>query len=312
MIGHRVVNVQRRRSNESLGGIESRYLRAEMTDGHDRILFDRPGLRVGLFSCARDDPSFEDSGPARGHLFVFPHTSVTIAHDGGKPLVADANSVMFYNREQVYRRGPLHPEGDTCCWFSVGERSLRDALEPYDPGVRDRSGPFGLRRGAATTTAYLRHRRLTEYLERDPDPDPTRVECATLALLDEVLAAAYPWRRPTREGTRTHRELTEAVKAVLAACYSRPITLERIARTLEVSPYHMNRVFRRQSGQTPHAYLTQLRVRAALARLGDGEALIDVAAHCGFSSHSHFSATFRRIFGATPSGIRAELRRARS
>ena len=57
-----------------------------------------------------------------------------------------------------------------------------------------------------------------------------------------------------------------------------------------------------------HAYRNQLRLRASLERLHEpGVDLIDIALDLGFSSHSHFTETFRRSFGKTPSVVRETL-----
>ena len=57
-----------------------------------------------------------------------------------------------------------------------------------------------------------------------------------------------------------------------------------------------------------HAYRNQLRLRAALERLHEpGVELIEIALDLGFSSHSHFTETFRRSFGKTPSVVRETL-----
>jgi len=68
------------------------------------------------------------------------------------------------------------------------------------------------------------------------------------------------------------------------------------------------RLFHRQTGTTLHAYRNQLRLRAALERLTDpGVDLLDTALDLGYSSHSHFTETFRRSFGITPFTGRGNL-----
>jgi len=60
------------------------------------------------------------------------------------------------------------------------------------------------------------------------------------------------------------------------------------------------------TGQSITAYRHSLRMRLALDRLRDrGTDLTDLAYDLGYSSHSHFSAVFRRMFGTTPSRFRA-------
>lgn len=76
-------------------------------------------------------------------------------------------------------------------------------------------------------------------------------------------------------------------------------------RAVNVSPFHLARSFRRQTGYTLHEYRTHLRLRAALERLADGDEDVAVIARAvGFSSHSHLTASFRRAFGVPPSCVR--------
>jgi AraC-like DNA-binding protein len=80
-----------------------------------------------------------------------------------------------------------------------------------------------------------------------------------------------------------------------------------VARAVHASPFHLARVFRERAGVPIHRYLTRLRLRAAIERLADGaDDLTALALDLGFSSHGHFTDTFRREFGRTPSDVRRE------
>jgi AraC-like DNA-binding protein len=79
-----------------------------------------------------------------------------------------------------------------------------------------------------------------------------------------------------------------------------------MARAVHASPFHLARIFQQRTGVPVHRYLTQLRLRAALERLADGaDDLTALALELGFSSHSHFTDSFRREFGCAPSTVRA-------
>jgi AraC-like DNA-binding protein len=54
-------------------------------------------------------------------------------------------------------------------------------------------------------------------------------------------------------------------------------------------------------------YRHELRLRLALDRLRDPNVdLTDLSLDLGYSSHSHFTARFRRHFGIVPSQVRAK------
>lgn len=85
-------------------------------------------------------------------------------------------------------------------------------------------------------------------------------------------------------------------------------TLEDLSAALQMSPFHLCRVFRRATGQTIHHYMDQLRLRHAAAALSQrGVDLATLSVELGFTSHSHFSYRFRQAFGVTPRAWRARL-----
>lgn len=76
------------------------------------------------------------------------------------------------------------------------------------------------------------------------------------------------------------------------------------------SPAYLTALFSRLEGISLHQYLTQLRLARALVELPHVDDLTALALDLGFSSHSHFSFAFRRVFGCTPSQFRNTTRRA--
>jgi AraC-like DNA-binding protein len=72
------------------------------------------------------------------------------------------------------------------------------------------------------------------------------------------------------------------------------------------SPYHLSRVFRRETGVSISAYRLRLRTRAAIDRIEQGEEnLSRLARELGFSDHSHMTRMIVREAGWTPSAIRS-------
>jgi hypothetical protein len=105
--------LRRVRALEEAGIITGyRALVDEKALGFDVVVFASPLLRVGRWRCPADHPHFLDSGPSSDALFVFPRQSVWIQHDGGRPFVADPNTVTYYNKGQRYRRQQLSEAGD--------------------------------------------------------------------------------------------------------------------------------------------------------------------------------------------------------
>lgn len=100
-------------------------------------------------------------------------------------------------------------------------------------------------------------------------------------------------------------DAVEAARDVIARRYRENLSLSQIAREVCTSVFHLSRVFHARTGFSLHAYRNHLRLRTALERLAEHNVdLTDLALDLGFSSHSHFTETFRRTFGRTPSAVR--------
>ncbi len=80
-----------------------------------------------------------------------------------------------------------------------------------------------------------------------------------------------------------------------------PLTVRALAAVAYMSESSFYRYFRAQFGQTPLAYLTELRVKRAQRLLARPRSSVsEVAAAVGFTSPSHFIRVFRSQTGQTP------------
>ncbi len=98
----------------------------------------------------------------------------------------------------------------------------------------------------------------------------------------------------------------ESAKDFIEANFDRPIDLEAIARQANLSRYHFLRTFRRTYDETPHAYITRLRMARARELLIETElSVTDVCMTVGYESLGSFSSSFRRYVGHSPYNYRA-------
>lgn len=88
--------------------------------------------------------------------------------------------------------------------------------------------------------------------------------------------------------------------------YSDPtINLERLAHVTGWSPKYLIGVFRRVTGQSPIAYLQQLRIQRSMELLGmSGLPIAAVAEAVGYDDPSYFARLFRKHTGTPPSTFR--------
>jgi len=131
----------------------------------------------------------------------------------------------------------------------------------------------------------------------------------TVALATRLLYAARLQTPAANAGVsplspRLLRRVLERMQTDLSA----NIDLATLAAESGYSRAHFLRTFRAATGQTPHRYLLELRLKKAQALI-DGRLmpLIDIALACGFSSHAHLTTAFRSRFGLSPSAYRRGL-----
>jgi AraC-like DNA-binding protein len=141
----------------------------------------------------------------------------------------------------------------------------------------------------------LRLQMLVQLLMRSTDRlahDEIGSEIVLLALGDSGRVAA--------EDSRCAR----GAKSILHEASGERLTLGAIAARLGVTPIYLTQAFKRSEGLPLYRYQTRLRLSRALAALPEQEDITELALDLGFSSHSHFTATFRAALGVTPSDYR--------
>ena len=270
-----------------------------------QLVFEGDRVVLGEFHCWPDDPRWSRENRAEeGHFVVFPGTSVVIER-AGQAVVATPNHVMFYDPDQAYRRRLVDPHGDHCVFLLVDEALLAELA-----GEAGRDFRFPVDHGPVEPATYLLHRLLVR-AARARGADRLLVEETLHRVVGEALAsglrlAAARGRRPERRETNeAHADLVEATKELIARRLDERITLGQIARGVHSSPFHLARVFRARTGFSIHGYRNQLRLRSSLDGLFEPDVdLALLARRLGYSSHSHFTDSFRRAFGPPPSTVR--------
>jgi AraC-like DNA-binding protein len=228
------------------------------------------------------------------HL-VFPYRGVYVRHVGRSDAVAEANQVIFFNAGESYRISHPVAGGDACLSISIGEQWLHE-LAPHDQ-LRD-GGEVAFRRQrlridprAQSLVALLRHglgRKVAEPLE---------AEALTLTLIRRSVGE----RTSHAAGASVARQkLVDRAKLVLSSDPARRWTLAEIAAEVGGSPVYLTQVFQQVEGVPLYRYQLRLRLARALDLLGEYDDLTRLGMDLGFSSHSHFSAAFRQMYGRTP------------
>src|SRR3546814_17298372 len=78
------------------------------------------------------------------------------------------------------------------------------------------------------------------------------------------------------------------------------MTLAQIARALEVSPWHLQRLFKRVMGVSPRDYADARRNAAFRAQLKNGDSIAQATYGAGYGSSSRVYERAERLLGMTP------------
>ena len=277
-------------------------------------LFAGDCIRVTRWRCLESVPGLTEERSQPWHVLGFVHTGSFRLHARAGTGLIDPNRILFLNAGQPYQTSHPCGCGDAGTALVVRSDVLRALRQRYEPHAADSATLFSAAHGPCPSATLLRQRALARALSRGTI-DGMAAEENALAIVEEVLAAeaaARPRRRGLRrpETLRRRREVIDAARVFLLRNATSPLRLAGIAAAAGVSPAHLSRVFRAEMGEPVHRYLTRLRLRRALPRLADGcRELTGLALELGFSSHSHFTAAFRREFGICPSEYSRESSR---
>jgi len=239
--------------------------------------------------------------------FVFPFRGVYLRHVGSDQAVADANHVLFFNRDQGYQVSHPVAGGDTSLVLSVAEPLLEEIV------------PRALLAGGVPLAFNVQHLRidartqaltmLLNHSLRTGSIEPLEAEGLSLTLVSRAIGP-----RTTRAAGASYsrRRLVDRVKLLLAGDLSRRWTLAGIAAEIGGSPVYLTQAFQQVEGMPLYRYHLRLRLARALDLIAEREDLSDLAQDLGFSSHSHFSAAFRQAYGMSPSDFAKDFDSRRS
>ncbi len=103
------------------------------------------------------------------------------------------------------------------------------------------------------------------------------------------------------QATDSMSAIVEKMIRQMVSNLQNPPTLELFSNEFHFSTNYLIRIFRETTGYTPHAYLSNARLRQARLLLETTNATAeDIALSCGFSDYPHFYRMFKGRFGMSP------------
>jgi AraC-like DNA-binding protein len=136
--------------------------------------------------------------------------------------------------------------------------------------------------------------------ERPEGWDALEIETRLLQIV-RALLQRHAASAPTR-GLRAGRDtaLLRFACRYLDEHYATDPSLSALADQCGISRFALLRLFAKEVGMPPHAYMTRARLREARRLLLQGEPAAQVAAAVGYVDQSHLTKRFKAAFGITP------------
>lgn len=263
------------------------------------LLLNSPTVAIRDVYCRGTcrDRSAEEHG--RVTSLVFTYRGTYVRHVGQNQSVAEANQVLFFNAAESYRVS--HPlSGGDASLSLVAHPALLSEIAP--PSLLDSRSeaifrPHRLRIDARAQALVA----MLRYSLREGTAEPLEAESLALTLLQRALGP-----RTTRgpRGSFGNQRMVDRVKLLLSSDLTRRWTLSDIAAEVHGSPIYLTQVFQQVEGMPLYRYQLRLRLARSLDLLNRFDDLTALALEVGFSSHSHFTAAFRRTYGRSPSAFK--------
>ena len=144
------------------------------------------------------------------------------------------------------------------------------------------------------------------------DADLERCNCGVASILGKGLFSAEETLRHieaalARQNTLSGatRKLVRRAMAYIHTHYAEHITRENIADQIGISADYLTDCFRQESGVSPSTYLRRYRIRQACELLRNtDQSITQIAMSVGFGESAHFTRTFLREIGITPTAYR--------
>ena len=110
----------------------------------------------------------------------------------------------------------------------------------------------------------------------------------------------------SEEGEKNYSSRVIKVIRFIRKNYEKDISVGDVAQLLGLNGEYLNKIFKKETGESFSRYLTQVRMEKAKELLESGQFNVnEVSARTGYKSSQYFSITFRRYMGYSPSEAEA-------
>ena len=227
----------------------------------------------------------------------------------GKTIMLHEGDTIFINSNQIHYSMCIDEEGARYVIFiahpGILHSSVAVEMQAIRPVTENKDLP------------YLRFRDIdeqTEEMYRLMNTLPAARHCAfditkqffqiwdLIIKRSETIGALAPEEIPD-----ARMQTFKVMMHFISSNYQRPITLDEIAASANISKSLCNLLFKQYVGESPINYVMHLRSRKVAEYLRSSSLnMTEITSLAGFSGVSYMSETFKKFFGSTPRDYRKQ------
>ena len=218
----------------------------------------------------------------------------------GQCIVTTNNQTYTARENQIILLDCYKPHGyyTTIGWESEWIHFDGIAATAYYQMITEASGPIITLRDSYRFEKYLH--KIYQLFRENASIKEALVSQYITNILTELLVS-----RDNPSGHSEPSDIIEETTAYMNEHLTEPLTLDDLAARASLSPYYFTRLFKKETGFTPHEYLIAMRINSAKFLLKTTSASIkEICFLTGFASESSFCTTFKKWVNATPSSYR--------
>lgn len=227
----------------------------------------------------------------------------------GEPHLLSCGEVFYLRAGDQHAFEEVHDLYLTNVLYRHNDRLLQPArVDPFLENSRSDDG--ALRYWQVSEQVHARISALVAAIERESHRPDAASDAMAEALFIQLLVTLWRERLATAADRRAPPARLAQVLQYLRHHCTQPLDLDDVAEQFGFTPRTFRRIFREATATTPHGYLIKLRLEHAMRALrATDETVTEIAFASGFNDANHFSASFSKLIGMSPSRYRAAMAR---
>lgn len=220
-------------------------------------------------------------------LMYITHGECTVV-TSGREYSATSGQIVFIDCYQSHEY--YSSRGWECLWIHFDGPLARE----YYNAIVDSYGPI-----ISLTKSYSVEKEIHKIFDIFKENQAVKealVSSYITNILTELLVSISE-----RNHVSDHSYTIESITSYINEHLGEDLSLSRLASLANLSPYYFTRVFKKETGKTPHEYVMTSRINSAKFYLKTSRLSIEeIGLSLGFPTASSFCASFRKHLGITP------------